>query len=219
MWKYKIITVIIEAKKKFIENLKPSGIKNHNGKSFTRKRSLTIARILTIILRSSPNSLQIRLDDYYEEIGCKEEVVTKQAISKARTNLDPEVVKASFELTARTLSGCEDLELYRDKYRLCAIDGSEIALDNAKELLDYFGGSGSKKDCAMALASICHDPLNNMILDGGLYKYGTNEREAARNHIEAVSKLPLPRWAKNLYIYDRREESFGFFLATRQESF
>jgi len=48
---------------------------------------------LTIILRCNPYSLQIRLDDYFDEIGHKEATVSKQALSKARGKLDPEIVK------------------------------------------------------------------------------------------------------------------------------
>ena len=137
--------------------------------------------------------------------------MTKQAFSKARTHLDPDVIKASFLLTTKTLLGCEDLELYKGKFRLCAFDGSDIALDNAPELLNHFGGSGRNADCAMALSSLCYDPLNNIILDGGLYPYGTSEREAARDHFAAVSLLPLPKGAKNLYIGDRGYPSKELF--------
>jgi hypothetical protein len=63
----------------------------------------------------------------------------------------------------------------------------------------------------MAMASLCYDPLNNIILDGGLYEYGTSERYAARKHFEAVSKLPLPQGARNLYIADRGYPSKGLF--------
>ena len=157
-------------------------MKGNDGRIFTRIRKLTMGCILTIILRCSPCALQIRLDDYYKEIGARKEAVSKQAFSKARGNLDPEIVKNSFKLTAETMAGCEDLEYYKGKYRLCAIDGSEAALDNAKELLEHFGGSGSKNDCAMASIPLCYDPLNNIILDGGIYPYGTDERERARNH-------------------------------------
>jgi hypothetical protein len=47
--------------------------------------------------------------------------------------LSPEVVRESFELTAKTMVECEDLEYYKGKYRLCAVDGSDVALDNAAE--------------------------------------------------------------------------------------
>jgi hypothetical protein len=167
--------------------------------------------MLMIILRCSPFALQIRLDDFYKEIGRKEAVVSKQAFSKARTNLDPDVVKKSFELTAQILLECDDLELYKGRYRLCSIDGSDLALDNAKELLEHFGGSGRKKDCAMAMASLCYDPLNNIVLDGGLYPYGTCEREAARNHFVAMDTLPSPKGVENLYIHDRGYPSKELF--------
>ena len=129
--------------------------------------------------------------------------MSKQALSKARSNLPPEVVKESFLLTTKTILACDDLDYYKGEYRLCAIDGSDVALDNNKELLEHFGGSGRNRDCAMAMASLCYDPLNNVVLDGGLYPYGFSEREAARNHIAAVSLLPIPDGVSNLYICDR----------------
>ena len=202
---------LLEIKRRFIENITAGNIKNHDGKSFTRKRKLTLVRIIVLILRCSPYSLQIRLDDFYKEISCKEEVVSKQAFSKARTNLDPDLLKESFILTAQTLSSCEDLELYKGKFRLCAFDGSDITLDNNAQLLGHFGGSGRNSDCAAALVSLCYDPLNNIILDAGLYPYGRSEREAARNHFDAVSKLSLPDGAQNLYIGDRGYPSKELF--------
>jgi len=203
MKKGEIFNILLEAKRRFIKAIKASDMKNYNGKSFTRKCCLLLTRVVTIILRCNPCGLQIRLDDYFRGIGNKEETVSKQAFSKARTNVDPDILKASFQLTAQTLSSCDDLELFMGKYRLCAIDGSDVVLDNAKELLKHFGGSGPKSDCVTALASLCYDPLNNIILDGGLYPYNTSERDAARKHFDTSETLPLPAGAKNLYIFDR----------------
>jgi len=203
--------LLIALKRQYIEKIKPSMMKKHDGVSFTRRRLLTIWRIVTIILRNSPCGLQMRLDDYYAEIGCKEEVVSKQAFSKARGKLDPMIVKGSYEVTTKTMTECEDLEYYKGKYRLCAVDGSDGELDNAAELLEHFGGSGRNKDCATAMISLCYDPLNNIILDGGIYPYNTCEREAARKHFTAVSALPRPQGVKDLYIFDRYYPSKEFF--------
>jgi len=63
----------------------------------------------------------------------------------------------------------------------------------------------------MAMVSLCYDPLNNIILDAGLYPYGTSERDAARNHFAAVKSLPSPRGARNLYIADRGYPSKELF--------
>jgi hypothetical protein len=84
-------------------------------------------------------------------------------------------------------------------------------LDNAQELKDEFGCSGSNRNSAMGFMSLCYDPLNDIILDGGLYKYGTSERDAAREHFAAVDALPKPNGAKNLYIFDRGYPSKEFF--------
>jgi hypothetical protein len=164
---------------------------------------MNLQLMLTFILRGISRALQLELDDFFEESDAKEDTVTKQAFSKARTNLDPGVVKASFELTTKTMCECDDLALFKGKYRLCAIDGSGIALNNAPALKEHFGCSGGKSDATTALASVCYDVLNNVILDAGLYPYGTSERDGALSNIKAVQALPIPKGARNLYIFDR----------------
>ena len=201
MLKSKVFQRLIEIKREFLSNLRPEMMEKWDGKSFTRRSPLTMKRLVMIILRASPFSLQIRLDDFFKEIGNKEETVSKQSFSTRRSFLDPNIIKKSFELTVETMSSCEDLILFKGKYRTCAIDGSIVILDNA--LLEAFGGSGKNNDCASALASLCYDPLNEMILDAGLYTYGTSERLAALAHYERVESLPLPEDAANLYIQDR----------------
>ena len=203
MKKLEALNILIILKRKFIENLIPQDMTNYDGISFTRESPLGIKRLVTLIQKCSPKSLQIKLDDFFKEIGHKEEVVSKQAFSKARTKLDPSVLRQSFDITTEVLSSCEDLELYNNKYRLCAIDGSVLTLDNNVELLAFFGGSGKQSDCVSATASLCYDPLNDTILDGGLHPYSHSERDAAIQHFDYVEKLPLPTGVQNLYLFDR----------------
>jgi len=198
-------------KRQYIKRAKPEDMKEYDGVSFKRVRKLTMGVILTIILRCSPMGLQMRLDDYYAEIGASETVVSKQAMSKRRGKLDPEIVRGSFVVTTETMLECEDLEYYGGKYRLCAIDGSDAELDNSAELLEHFGGSGRNKDCATAMVSLCYDPLNNIIMNGGMHRYNTCEREATREHFAAVAALPKPEGVVDLYIFDRYYPSKPFF--------
>ena len=107
------------------------------------------------------------------------------------------LVEKAMELIRDTLDRPDlpeiDMELFKGKYRLCAIDGSDIALDNApainfpaasggvlwgyegtnaprggeldpKRLKEEFGSSGRAKNATTAMASIAYDPLNNWIL-------------------------------------------------------
>ncbi len=208
-----VFNTMVGRKNSSVDDLKPEAMANYNKKSFTRKRKLTLQRLMYMLLLNSTEPLQIRIDEYFEAIGCKEETVSKQAFSKARTELDPNLVKAFFEQTSQLMCSCDDLELYKGKYRLCAIDGSDIALDNAEALRNEFGCSGLNKDAVTAMNSMCYDPLNDIILDAGLYPYAMGEREAAALNIVAVEKLPIPKRAKNLYLFDRGYPSKEFMAS------
>ncbi len=208
--KRRIFNKIIECKRNFIACLATCHLLGDDRKHFIRNRKLTCTRLVMLILSGVKTSLQLAIDDFYEEINHKEDTVSKQAVSKARTNLDPDIIKEIFKMTVKETCKCSDLELYNKKYRLCAVDGSDIALDNADELKEYFGCSGSAKNATTAMCSIAHDPLNNIILDASLNPYKTDERTAAREHIKAISELPKKRKVQWLYVYDRGYPSREF---------
>jgi len=63
-----------------------------------RKRKLGAKRILHLILQRIYLTLQLHLDNYYDEIG--ECPVSKQAFSKARKNLSPEYVRGFADMTS-----------------------------------------------------------------------------------------------------------------------
>lgn len=211
MKKRRIFNKIIECKRLFIARLSEFSLLKNGGKHFTRNRKLTCTRLLMLILSGVHTSMQLAIDDFYEKINHKEDTVSKQAVSKARTNLDPDIIKEMFKITVKETCKCSDLELYNKKYRLCAIDGSDIALDNAKDLKEYFGCSGSAKNATTAMCSVAYDPLNNLILDASLNPYKTDERTAAREHIAVISALPKKRKIQNLYVFDRGYPSREFF--------
>jgi hypothetical protein len=121
---------------------------------------------------------------------------TRQAVSKARTGLDPEFIHQLVNDHAAVACACDDIELFAGKYRICAIDGSGVSVSNS--LKNVFG---TDKGSATALVSLVFDPLNNVILDGTLHPRATDERVAARENIAAAEKISAE--AKNLYIFDR----------------
>lgn len=77
MKKIKQFPNIVKLKRWFIENLKPKMMGNYTGKCFTRDSPLTMGCIVTIILRGSPFSSQLRLDDYFKEIDSLSENLTR----------------------------------------------------------------------------------------------------------------------------------------------
>jgi hypothetical protein len=155
-----------------------------------------------MVLRGIRSQLQKATDYVFEHLQLGESV-TRQAVSKARANLDPEFIRKLVHNGARTACSCEDLELFAGKYRLCAIDGSGVSLRSA--LLGEFGGAKGK---ATGLASIAYDPLNDIIIDASLNRWNSSERAAAQANIEVCEDLS--NGVPNVYVFDRGYPSNDF---------
>lgn len=110
-----------------IEKMKKYKKKN----SFTRKRKLGFKNIIVGILTSAKHSLSIEIDKLISKIDTNGYVeYSKQAYSKARQNLKPEVF---LDLNKTVLKEIYNKEYKTYKgYRVSAIDGSVIALPNTE---------------------------------------------------------------------------------------
>lgn len=181
-----------------------------NKTNFTRNRNLPLPYLCIVIMRNIKQALQLEIDEFFEALGGLA-AVSKQAFSKARTGLNYHVIAYLFNKASREMCKIKDLDYYDNKYRLCAIDGTDVAIySGSDELRDEFGCSGGSSKAVMALASLAYDPLNNIILDGSLNPVATDERICAKLHIENILKLPLKRSYKNLFIMDRGYPSRDF---------
>jgi hypothetical protein len=199
-------TVFKEILKELSERLRNSNLGSQARKAgtnaFSRNGNMGCRVLVLTIINGIHSQLQIAIDKIYAclEIGTS---VTRQAVSKARGDLEPEYIREMLHETAEIASSCEDLELYAGKYRLCAIDGSGVSLKQT--LGGVFGVSNGK---ATALASLAYDPLNNIVMDGSLNVWGSGEREAAKANIEACEKIMHGRPC--IYIFDRGYPSGEF---------
>jgi hypothetical protein len=189
--------------------------------SFTRNRSLPLPYLCLIILRNIRQALQLEIDEFFKIWSKKVEPVSKQAFSKARTNLNPTAIIFLFSLITRKMCKVKDLDYYLGRYRLCAIDGSDVALYSSDELREEYGCAGGSDKAVNALASFAYDPLNNIILDASLNPSGSSERDCAKLHIDIVLKMPIRRRMKNLFIMDRGYPSREFLacLVARKHKF
>jgi len=159
------------------------------------------------------SNTQGELDDFYEGTGCAH--ISKQAFSKARRQLNPEFVQEFFDMTAEEAAKDKTMPLH-EGMRLIAIDGSDIALENAPELKRGFGCSGPKKGAATALCSIAYGPLDHVIYDCRLDSYARDERDLARQHVERLLELGLKG---SLLLFDRWYPSAEFIAFLRKNGF
>ena len=163
--------------------------------AFTRDRKLPFGRMLLMILRGIKSQLVVASKKLFDDLSltlCP----SRQAVSNARTNLQPEYIHQLVNDHAEVACSCEDSELFAERFRLCAIDGSGVSVNNA--LSDVYG---TQNGAATALASLAYDPLNDIILDGTLHPGATDERDAAETNIEAVERVTGGR--ETIFIEDR----------------
>jgi hypothetical protein len=188
-------------------------------KNFIRERVLTFPVLVSFLINLAKKSLQVSLNDF-----CKASdllFVTKQAFSKARKKLSPNV----FILLNRKLVE----EYYSDNlystwkgFRLIAVDGSDIQLPNKENVKMKFGCATNQHGSKLAMAKIsyAYDVLNHITLDSQIGYCKSSERDLAVNHIEAIQQLKHDK-TNDLYIYDRGYPSLGllFYLSNAKKDF
>jgi len=181
--------------------------------AFTRQRRLGAQRLLLILLHRLAACLQLAIDTYFKSI--EEDSVSKQALSKARAGLNPEFVRKFADGIASIHARDEDAPSYHG-LRLIAIDGTDIALENSRELKAVFGCSGPKKAAVTALGSLAYGPLDHAVYDCQIAPYATDERDLAKLHMARLKELGL---GGSLLLLDRWYPSKQFLAYTLDAGF
>lgn len=207
------LAMAIENTQKLIETCMNAPDLRIDDKAFTRKRSLGAMKILRLLLYRIYLSLQLCLDNFFQESG--ESPVTKQAFSQGRRHLNPEYVRKFADMTSELAAKDNTMPSYNGM-RLIAIDGSDIALENSPELKEAFGCSGPRKDAATALCSIAYGPLDDVIYDCRIERYTTDERSLAEEHIKRLKELGL---FNSLLLFDRAYPSAEFIALLYESGF
>jgi len=189
--------------------------------AFTRERKLGAKDLLGIILLKVYTSLQLHLDDMYDNFD--DVSVSKQAFSKARQQLNPEFVRTFADITGE-IAATDTGETYRGM-EVIGIDGSDVALENTPALKEAFGCSGSKKNAATALISIAFTPSTHAIYDSQIAPYKSDERDLAKLHIQRLlelgkrgSLLLFDRWYPSAeFIKYCKDSGFHFVMRARRK--
>lgn len=168
---------------------------------FTRSGKMKFKSIILFMLNFIKKSIQIELDDFFKKIINKQNAaITKQGYSEARQKISPKAFIKMADNITNWYYGDDNFKKFRG-YRLCAIDGTVLEINNSERLREAFGYVENKSmKVARALASAIFDIENDMILTAKITKYTTSERDLAVDLIEQLKSIGLKN---DLILFDR----------------
>jgi len=152
-------------------------------------------------------TLQLELDSFFETIKGVENGITKQGYSEARQKISPTAFIKMADNIISWYYGDDDFNKFNG-YRLSAIDGSILELNNSERLRNAFGyAEGKTVKLARAKASCIYDLENDMIITSKITTYTTGERDIAIDLIKNLKQLGLKN---DLILFDRGYPSKKF---------
>ena len=161
---------------------------------FTRKRSLTMPRVIAVIARGVMKSIQREVDEVLSTLfgqSVPDRGVTDGAFCRARMKMKHTAfIELSHEAVDMAYRTMENLE-YTAGYRILAIDGSKVNLPETPEIRAHFGPaekSDGRQGAPQALLSQCYDIQNGLIMDATLSPGDSCERRAAMNHLSRIGE-------------------------------
>jgi hypothetical protein len=139
--------------------------------------------------------------------------ITKQALSKARHGINPNLFKELFYLSVDLFYKHVPSRKTWNGYHIFAIDGSKFELPNSKSNFDFFGEMFCYPDpnrrFTMGLASMVYDVLDDYIIHASLQRYLSSEREVAKEHMAQLEALNI--YKNSILIFDRGYYSENMF--------
>lgn len=201
----RIIKVFDELKS---PELKEIGKLNVN--SFVRNRNMPFEDLSLCILGKKGLTLSMELEQFFDRKDDSENTISKQAFSKQRMNLNPELFKVMNQRYIKDIYNETNFKTFHG-YILLGIDGSIMEIPNTENLKRQFGGITDNKNnvvVARAQTSGIYDCLNEIMLDSQISSYKTSEISLAKKNIERA--LNLLKGKKVILIFDRGYPSIEF---------
>lgn len=200
------------------ENIKTPRIKTIgklNEVSFTRNRKMPFEDLTRFILAKKGKTTTMELNNYFKEIEKRENIVSKQAFSKQRRNLNPKVFIELNKDYVKRIYEQSEIKKYKG-YLVTAIDGSSIEIPNTKELQEEYDckstGQIIHRTTARALASGIYDVENNVMIDAILSKRTDGERLLAKHNLNSMLDI-LGNETNIITIFDRGYISIDLLLS------
>ena len=174
---------------------------------FVRRSALPMEKMVKFLLYSPKTSLSNKLEQLRENLPDLDfPSVSKQALSKARYGIRYELFQEFFEHSANFYyEHIMERKLWNDRYHIFAIDGSTHEVPLSKSTFKEFGKQSDQKNpdlyWSMALASVLHDVLEDVIVDAAIEKQFYSEREMSLRHLARLFDLGLEN--DSIVIFDR----------------
>lgn len=208
-----ICKTIIQFIKNYITD--PSKLEPHRAKNrFIRSRKLSMLHIIMYLFYSSKASMYQNLSSIREDLPQLDfPSVSKQALSKARQFISPDLFKELFYLSVDLFYKHIPARKLWHGLHLFAVDGSKLELPNSPSNFDFFGKLFGHPDpnrqFSMALSSIIYDVLDDYIVHASLHHYLASERSAAIEHLKILKDLGI--FHNSIVIFDRGYYSQDLF--------
>lgn len=208
-----ICKTIIQFIKNYITD--PSKLEPHRTKNrFIRSRKLSMLHVIMYLFYSSKASMYQNLSSIREDLPQLDfPSVSKQALSKARQFISPDLFKELFYLSVDLFYKHIPARKLWHGLHLFAVDGSKLELPNSPSNFDFFGKLFGHPDpnrqFSMALSSIIYDVLDDYIVHASLHHYLASERSAAIEHLKILKDLGI--FHNSIVIFDRGYYSQDLF--------
>ena len=211
---------------KFLELLSTSQFNNLARSSdvdFTRKRSLTLERLILYLIFRQGRTLNQELLQFYAAADENESIVSKQALSKALRKINPDALSHLIMEFARLFYNSSAVKTYR-KYILLAEDGSTIEAPLSDTSLNVFGFQINQyvrtKEQAKKTSSKMgglFDITNGFFINATMGSHNDSEIPLGYKNLEGA--LPYLKNRKVIYMTDRYYGSIELFQFLENHSF
>ena len=174
--------------------------------SFVRYRKLTLKQVVAYLVHSKKRSMDIELSDLQRQLPDIDfPDVSRQAISKARKGILPDLFKELLDKQVEMVYTHLDCPKNWFGYRVFAVDGSTLEIPLSNDTSAEFGAITSCNNHDVfwveGLLSTIYDVFLDQIIDGQIYTKAAGERDPAREHWTRLQELNLADNA--LLIFDR----------------
>lgn len=210
--KLTICKEILKERIQFMES--PASLKKYcDEKRFIRKRKLSMKQLIYFLFYSSKASMNLNLANIKDDIPqIHFPAISKQAVSKARKALFPELFQKILQLSVSKFYSSGRPRKTWHGLPVFAVDGSKIQVPTTKDNIEYFGicrNQHHSREDSMACISTLYDVLEDIIVDGILQKYTASERPAAVKHLAFLESLNINK--NSVVLFDRGYPSYEFY--------